>query len=173
MSRAAAENTIRPRGLNATNIPKLKHASSFANHSWDSVPRIKVTMAETRKETEGRRVSRARVAFAAASLVRCPTHRPSRPAPCPPPLSLSLSLSGCPPALPYILRESATRDRARKVFSLMCRRYESDRVGSARVRAPSYGCAILRGNCGDSPRPKAANISYLLSGLSSFILIRL
>lgn len=33
MKRATAENTdIRPRGLNATNIPKLKRATSFANH---------------------------------------------------------------------------------------------------------------------------------------------
>lgn len=49
------KNTIRPRGLNATNIPKLKRATGFANHSCDSIPRIKVTMAPARKKTEERK----------------------------------------------------------------------------------------------------------------------
>lgn len=49
MNRTTAENTIRPHGLNATNIPKLKRATGFANHSCDSIPRIKVTMAQRRE----------------------------------------------------------------------------------------------------------------------------
>lgn len=124
MNHATTKDTIRPCGLNATNIPKLKRATGFANHSCDSVPRIKVTMAQRRERRRKEGKKSGHVYFVGTYIARwlstASTSAGSH-------LFLSLSPAS---SLPVALRDHIfcvnQLLEAKEMFSATCRRYESD-----------------------------------------------
>lgn len=129
MNHTTTKDIIHPRGLSATNIPKLKRTTGFANHSCDSIPRIKVTMAQRRgrRRKEGKKSGHVYFVhtYIARRLSTASTSSGSH-------LFLSLSPKS---ALPVALRDHIfcvnQLLEAKEMFSATCRRYESDgwRVG--------------------------------------------
>lgn len=122
MNHTTTKNIIRPRGLNATNIPKLKRATGFANHSCDSVPRIKVTMGQRRERRRKEGKESGHVYFVHTYIAR------------------RLSTASTSGSHLFLALLVALRDHifcvnqlleAKEMFSATCRRYESDcwRVG--------------------------------------------